>query len=216
MARIARGSRLVAARSQPNSQNYDGNNRKLTLETAWCLHVWLEKQNREDDMRVLFRTVGIFCGMISTIPCNAEILMDISQLQQSVNEFLASNGGGIARVDARARLTLCATPVVYGWIGRFRHTLNVSCRLPVPWTVSLPVQSTNSVISLSDTASREILVRPGDNVILQSGGPGFDVQMPAIALSRGGLGDMVTVRQLSGRSIQKAIVVASGIVSPQP
>ena len=91
----------------------------------------------------------------------------------------------------------------YGYFGAIKQVLNRPLRKPL--NAGIPV--------LPDHLGITQIVKKGDGVLIEASKGLVSVKSPGIALSGGGVGEQINVRNRRSKKIVRAVIVAHGLVS---
>lgn len=136
---------------------------------------------------------------------------DLAAIDRAVVQFTGAApgtpGGAALPVDRRLRLVPCRVPLVLGWYGTRRDTVEVRCPVPGGWTLYVPLAG-----SSGPAAAAPVIAR-GDMVTITVRGDGFAVSQPGEALEPGSEGGWIKVRGLGANApVLRALVLRPGVV----
>lgn len=148
----------------------------------------------------------------------APLLHDLDRLRADI----AAYAGGVPLLDPRLALAACAAPQL-AWVDGGRSAVSATCAMPA-WRVFVAVQGATAApapgVETPRRATRpQMLVRRGDAVTVNAGGPGFSVAVAGIAESDGAAGARIRVRNRSSGGSVLALVGADGslhVQAPSP
>jgi flagellar basal body P-ring formation protein FlgA len=122
-----------------------------------------------------------------------------------LDERILVLSGHAEQIDKRLKLAQCPDdPVIAPPVG---NAIIVRCPA-LGWRLRVPVKAPELA-----PAAAEIIIRKGELVECVSGGPGFAVSIPMIALDNAGIGEPVRVKSQSSPIPITATVKARGLVS---
>lgn len=116
---------------------------------------------------------------------------DLDTIDRTAAQFagavVGQDGGPIAGVDRRLRLSPCGTTLAASWFNPRQETVVVQCP-DAGWRVFVPVRRADPALSAP-------AVGRGDSVTIAVSGDGFAVSQPGEALEGGPVGAWIRVRR---------------------
>jgi hypothetical protein len=151
-------------------------------------------------------------AMFAVSTACANTWQDAQHINDAAQAFLLGEADAVVAVDSRLRMPHCASQLQTSWLTEKQNSVVVSCIAPVPWRVSLPVQrryaSSSAPSAYPATTPPE--VRAGDRIIIRHETAAFQLDMEAVALSSGMLGERVRLRTAQGGAVLLAEVTGKG------
>jgi flagella basal body P-ring formation protein FlgA len=144
-------------------------------------------------------------------PALAQAAADLAAIDRAVALFTGAaqgqRGGAAMPVDRRLRLSPCRVPLVLGWHGERRESVEVLCPMPGGWKLYVPIAGTGPAAAQPNAVSR------GDAVSVVVSGDGFAVSQSGEALEGGAVGSWIKVRTLTpGAPVLRGKVLRPGAV----
>ncbi|MCW3846905.1 flagella basal body P-ring formation protein FlgA [Sphingomonas sp. LB-2] len=162
-------------------------------------------------------------------PALAQDFQSTQLLDTIVAQFTGHNigqmGGAIAPVDVRLKLAACAAPQLE-WHTDAHQAVVVRCMAPewkifVPVlappppkpapAVAAPVRPAAAQAPAPVPAKPEIVIKRGDTVTLEAGGPGFSITREGVAMSDAPAGGRVMIRVDDKKPPIQAIAIEAGL-----
>lgn len=128
---------------------------------------------------------------------------------------VGAEGGPLAPIDARLRLTPCSADPTLSWRSARRDAIVIQCPDPAGWRLYVAVRMAAAAPAptpgIAIPAARpEPVIRRGDPVSIVAEQAGFSVSTDGVAIADAAPGARIQVRVEGRRNLVQAVAVAPG------
>lgn len=179
------------------------------------------RQMKETNMHRAFVAGSILLAVMPA-PALADQFQSTTVLDNAVQQFtghaIGDEGGARTPVDSRLKLAACPMPQ-FEWLSAAQDAVVVRCMAPEwkiyvsvnrarPLAVPTPVPAPAPVADKVDP-----VIRRGDAIVIQAGGPGFSISRDGVALADAVPGARVLVKVEDKKPPIQAIAVSPGLAT---
>ncbi|WHU01665.1 flagella basal body P-ring formation protein FlgA [Sphingomonas sp. NIBR02145] len=164
-------------------------------------------------------------AMIAAAPAGAQDFQSTAVLDTVVAQFtgksVGEQGGAIAPIDARLKLTRCAAPQLE-WRSEGHDAVVVRCMAPA-WKIFVPVAAVprpkaavpapmpaNIVVRPPVAVKAEPVIKRGDSVTVEAGSEGFSISRQGVAVNDAPAGGRMSVKVDDKQPPIQAIAIEPG------